>query len=475
MLVKICLALCLLACVPAWCQTQANDLVDNGADNAATDATTHTAKNAADGGAENAATAEADKKSQDDTQLPVPPPVSITPYATTQEGENEGNFLKGGITFTTAYSNNVAWAGAPVSDVSFSFWPTIALDRTTERMHLVLDYAPGFTLYQHTTSFNQANQALEATFSYRLTPNLTATVTEGFQQTSNLFNQPNPVGATNVFGGLPVSNVAVIAPLAETISNSSAAQLNYQVSANGMLGASGTYGALNYPNPDQVAGLYNSRAAGGSFFYATRIHERNFIGAEYQYQNYLSFQTNSPSTTSQIQTVFVFYTMYLKPSWSISVAAGPQHYSSTQASLPAAAAWQPMTMVSTGWQGERNAVAASYSRSVSGGGGLSGTFSSNNIALSFSRQFNRVWSASASGSYSNYENLTPFFLYSTPGGHSVSGAVSLTRTFSEHASVQFGYNWVQQDYSDPFNGINAPNVSRVFVTLNFSFARPLHR
>ena len=62
MLAKICLALCLLACVPAWCQTQASD-------------------------------AEANKPSEDDSQLQVPPPVSSQAYATTFEGESESNYL----------------------------------------------------------------------------------------------------------------------------------------------------------------------------------------------------------------------------------------------------------------------------------------------------------------------------------------------------------------------------------------------
>ena len=46
--------------------------------------------------------------------------------------------------------------------MSYSVWPTIALDKTTYRTHLVLNYAPGFTLYQRTTSLNQADQNLTA-------------------------------------------------------------------------------------------------------------------------------------------------------------------------------------------------------------------------------------------------------------------------------------------------------------------------
>ena len=159
MLVKICLALGLLACAPAWCQTQAND-------------------------------AEANKASEDDSQLQVPPPVSGQAYATTFEGENESNYLRGGVTFTGAYSSNVSYGATPVGDMSYSIWPTIALDKTTYRMHLVLDYAPGFTLYQRMSSLNQADQSLAVNLQYRLSPNLTATLAEGFQKTTNSLTSP---------------------------------------------------------------------------------------------------------------------------------------------------------------------------------------------------------------------------------------------------------------------------------------------
>ncbi len=443
MLVKICLALGLLACVPAWCQTQTND-------------------------------AEANKPSEDDSQLQVPPPVSGQAYATTFEGENESNYLRGGVTFTGAYSSNVSYGATPVGDMSYSIWPTIALDKTTYRMHLVLDYAPGFTLYQRMSSLNQADQSLAVNLQYRLSPNLTATLAEGFQKTTNFFNQPNPLSATPVTGSVPVSNIAVIPPLAEMISNTTTSQLSYQMSADSMIGGGGSYTTLTYPNPDQVEGVFNSRSAGGSFFYSTRFREKNYIGASYQYGNYLSFQSNSPSTGTQTQTIFLFFTMFLKPNLSLSVSGGPQHYSSTQASSPSVAAWQPMTVVSMGWQGQRTTLAASYARTVSGGGGLNGTFHTNAASTSFSWQINRDWTAALSGSYSNYKNLTPFFLFSTPGGHMLSGSASLQRQINPHTNFQLGYSWAQQSYLRT-SGSSYPDLNRVFVTVSFTFAKPLQR
>jgi hypothetical protein len=441
MLARIYFAVWLLACLPAWCQETTNT--------------------------------EADKQSEDQSQLQVPPPVSGQAYETSFEGVTESNYLRGGITFTGAYSSNVYFGTTPIGDMSYSVWPTISLDKTTYRTHFTLNYAPGFTVYQRTTSLNQADQNFSADLQYRLSPNLTATLTEGFQKMSNIFNQPNPLAATAVSGGIPLSNVAVVSPIADMITNSSTAQLNYQVGADSMIGGSGNYNTLTYPNPEQVTGLYNSRSAGASFFYSTRIHDRSYLGATYQYQNYLSFQTNLPSTESKIQTIFLFYTLYLNPNWSISIEGGPQHYSSTQGLLPTAAAWQPMTMVSMSWRNERNSFAGSYSRAVSGGGGLSGTFNSNNVAASYNRQVSKDWTAGASASYANYQSLTPMFLYATTNGHLLAGTVSLQRTFQSYMNFQFGYSWTQQSYTDIQSLKNNPNMNRVFVSLNFTFAKPL--
>lgn len=444
MFTRICLAVVVLACTAAWCQTE-------------------TAKSPVGIG------------SASDMDVAVPPPVSIQAYPTAFEGEKSSNYLFGGVSFTTAYSSNVSWSAQSVSDVSYSIWPTIGLDKTTERMHIMVDYAPGFTFYQRVTSLNQANQGLSSNFKYQFSPRLNLAINENFQKTSNVFDQPNPMSITSVSGGVPVTAVAVVAPAADMLSNVTSAQLAYQISERSVIGGGGDYAVYSYTQPDQVQGLYNSRTAGGSFFYSTRVRERMYVGASYQYQNFLSFQTNSPSTNTQTQTVFGFFTVYLKPSLSLSVSAGPQYYTASQTLLPSESAWQPMAMVSIGWQGEKTSVAASYSRTVSAGYGLNGTFNSDNFMASINRRLNRVWTAGVSGGYSNLQNLTSGFATSSGGGHTLLGTASVQRSFNEHLNVQVGYNWIHQSYPgvqpENFN----PDVNRVFVTFNFTFRKPLQR
>src|SRR3954463_12900949 len=89
----------------------------------------------------------------DDTRMLTPPPASGEAYPLTPAFESRSNFLRAGVTFNTAYSDNVLGGvvGKPVSDTNYSVWPTIALDETTTRVHSVLSYAPGFTFYQRTS------------------------------------------------------------------------------------------------------------------------------------------------------------------------------------------------------------------------------------------------------------------------------------------------------------------------------------
>src|SRR5690348_4349036 len=91
--------------------------------------------------------------SADDRML-APPPVSGQSYPVAPTSQERSNYLRGGFAFVTAYSDNVLGSadGHPVSDVSYSIAPTVGLDKTTSRLHWLLNYAPGFTFYQRTNS-----------------------------------------------------------------------------------------------------------------------------------------------------------------------------------------------------------------------------------------------------------------------------------------------------------------------------------
>ena len=126
---EICVGLLLLPVAPLWSQVD----------------TTPTAPMPAVTGAAPASSSD---------QMMTPPPVSGQSYPTAPTAAERSNYLRGGMTFSSAYTDNALGSvnGHPVSDVSYSIWPTLALDETTTRLHIVSTYAPGYTFYQRESS-----------------------------------------------------------------------------------------------------------------------------------------------------------------------------------------------------------------------------------------------------------------------------------------------------------------------------------
>lgn len=412
----------------------------------------------------------------DADRMLIPPPVSGEAYPLSFTSEERANYLRGGVTFNTAYSDNVLGATStnPVSDLSYSVWPTIAVDETTSRLHALLTYAPGFTFYQRTNSRNEADQNLSLDFQYRLSPHVTVSLRDSFQKSSNVFNQPDQGLAVAVSGATQGVNDSVIAPLADRLSNNGGAGITYQFSANAMIGASGTFTNLHYPDSSEVPGLYDAASRGGSAFYSHRFATRHYIGMTYQYQQLLSYPTGGTNET-QTHGAFLFYTFYPAPTFSFSLFGGPQYYSAglqytstTPATVPALQSWSPAAGASLNWQTRHTTMALSYSHGVSGSGGLIGAVELDSANASVRQQITRNFSAALAGTYADNGVLA----VSALGGHSVSGSAALQRQVGEHLNLQAGYTRLHQDYS--FISAN-PDTNREWVSISYQFARPLGR
>ena len=243
-----------------------------------------------------------------------------------------------------------------------------------------------------------------------------------------------------------------------------------------MVGVSGTFTNLYYPNPAEVSGLYNSDSAGGSVFCSRRLLSKYYVGASYQYQNISAYQAGANANTqTQTQTIFGFLTVSFTPTLSLSVSSGPQHSDTIQVPLPASRSWSPMLTASFSWRGQRTSLAASYARIVTGGGGLVGAYHSNIANVSGSWQLSRTWSAGLSASYSAYNNLSPLLLVASPGGHTLSGSLAFSHPLGDHLSLQLGYTRVQQSYGGVTAISAVPETNREFLSISYQFTRPLKR
>jgi len=412
----------------------------------------------------------------EDTQMQTPPPVNAAPYATTPLSEDRSNYLSGGLTFSTAYSDNVLGSitSHPVSDISYSVWPFIALDETTARMHWLLNYSPGFTFYQRTSAFNQADQNVNIAFRYRLSPHVTLDLQDRFQKTSNVLNNPNLDAGTPISGTPQAPVVNVISPLADQLNNVGTAQLTYQFGAMSMVGGGGTFTNLHYDNPTQVPGLGDSNSQSGSAFYTHRFSKKHYIGASYQYARFLTYPVSGVVQT-QTHGITAFYTLFVSSKLSLSFSGGPQHTDESQGALPLVNSWSPVATASVGWQGHHTALAGSYVRVVSAGGGLLGAFHSNTANASVTQQLTKYWNAAVSASYSTTKTLTPLFFGSNQDGHFILGSASVGRSVGPHIRLSAGYTRLHQSYAGIAAVATTPDTNRESVSISYNFSRPLGR
>jgi len=240
-----------------------------------------------------------------------------------------------------------------------------------------------------------------------------------------------------------------------------------------MVGGSGTFTNLHYPNPTQVPGLSDSSSRGGSAFYNHRLSKMHYIGATYQYQWFLAYPNGGQSET-QTQSVFLFYTVYFKPTFSVSLFGGPQYSNTQQFGLPTSTSWSPAGGASMSWQGKLTSFAASYSRSINSGGGLAGAVEYSTASGSLRRQLARVLSLSVGASYANNNILDALPAFNS-GGQTISGNASVQRQFGEHLSLQAQYTRLHQSYSDVAAISSVPDRNLAMISISYQFSRPLGR
>ena len=424
-------------------------------------------------------------RDEDSERMPTPPPVSGETYPVASLAAARANYLRGGVTFNSAYIDNVLGSGAhPVSDISYSVWPTLALDESTPRLHWLLNYAPGFTFYQRISARNETDQTASLDVQYRLSPHVTVAARDAFQKSSNVFNQPNLAAAGAVSGGVQQANDSVIAPVADRLSNTGNAGITYQFATNSLIGASGTFSNLHYPDSAEVPGLVDSESQGGTAFYSYRINPVNTVGVTYQYQRLLSYPAAATNQT-ETHAALLFYVLYPQPRFSISVFGGPQYADSgvqffpgatatTSATAPAAHSWNPAAGGSLSWQGRWSNIALSYAHLISSGGGLVGAVRQDSAGVSLGQQITHSLSASVAGGYAQNDLLAALPL---PGGngHTISGTATLQQQWGQHFNLQLGYTRLHQDYSQVAVLATAPDTNREFISLSYQFSRPLGR
>lgn len=403
------------------------------------------------------------------TDMVTPAPVSVegTSLAFAAEA-GDSNYLSGGLSFGSAYDNDLLARG--VGDVNYSVRPSIAINKSRARLHWDLFYSPGFEFYQRSTSFSQSDHDLAADFQYRLSPHVTITLRNTLSKSSDLpyHFDPNPIGPES--GILQSPNPYVISSIADTIFNKAAGQITYQFSASQMIGVSGTETERRYLHEVQVPGLFNWSTRGGMAFYARRLSGRHYVGVTYQFQQLISHPNGSET---QIHGGFIFYTLHVDPMFSISFFGGPQYYEVSRFGITTEPRWSPAAGASLEWQRARMSGGLSFTHRVNDGGGLLSAVISDGADLSLRRKLTSSLTVGLSGSYWNNKTADPLL----PGnnGHTAAGSLSLQRAIGEHLSLQLGYTRAHESYSGLPLVSSVPDRNRAWAAVLYTFSRPLGR
>src|SRR5216683_3336897 len=107
----------------------------------------------------------------------TPSPVNVEGPSLAFVAEQEHtNYLRGGLSLSSAYDDGLLSSAGAASDISYSVRPSVAIEESGARLDWSLFYSPGFTFYQRNTSLNQSDHDLTADLRYRLSPHVTLTL-----------------------------------------------------------------------------------------------------------------------------------------------------------------------------------------------------------------------------------------------------------------------------------------------------------
>jgi hypothetical protein len=411
----------------------------------------------------------------DEYRMATPPLVSADPFPTRARWEERSNYLRAGLTVTPAYADNVlvGFGTGSVPDMAYTVSPTLSFDKRVPRLQYTWQIDPGFTLFQRVTSRNAAYQNTAFRGEYRLTPHTAITWREAFRHTSNVFGQPY-VFFPDSISGAPSSSSSDVAPIfAERLTNEANAELTFQPTMNALIGAGGSTMWYHFPDPSETQGLCDSNSLSASGFYSRRFSGTQYLGFTYQYSHVRQFPYGSELTIYTHGTL-PFYMISLGKALTASVSGGMQYYHEAPNSFLSNGSWAPMLVGSLERQSGRLSIAAQGSRSVTGGGGLLGAYRTTTGTALLRWLPARSWALQASGAYSMRQNVS-FLSLGNPGGHSVSGTISLDRALSERITLGFSYQREHLSYSHIESIARNPNLNRESISVSYHFSRALGR
>ena len=390
------------------------------------------------------------------------------------------NYLRGGVNLGAAYDDNALLApSGQVGNMTYSVFPSIALDQSTSRMRWTLGYGAGLTVNQRLSSQNQGSHHLNFDSEFRLSPHVNLRAAEDFSLTAGMFGAN---AGPSLQPGLGGANGTLITPLANTRSSQTVVEANYHVARKDAIGASGSLYDLHYSNVSTGSGsLVDTRVAAGSAFWLHQIVHDDWAGVSYRFQR----MTYGPIGETRVHSFTLVNTLSLSRAFTLYAFIGPEYsdnygIAATGANagqLASFSSWSTAGGVDLGWQKQRTSLTAGYSRQVSDGGGIVGAVRLENIHAAVRREFLPGWSAAVMATYGDNESLTLAAASTATSIKVTSVGASLERNIGRSIGFQFGYfhDIQNQSGSGTLSQNYDANRNRFSVTLSYQWAKALGR
>ena len=390
------------------------------------------------------------------------------------------NYLRGGVNVGAAYDDNALLAPrGQVGNMTYSVFPSVALDQSTSRMRWTLGYGAGLTVNQRLSSQDQGSHHLNFDSEFRLSPHVNLRAAEDFSLTAGMF------GATAGPGlqpGLGVANNTLLTPLANMRSSQTVVETNYHFALRDAIGASGSLYDLHYSDVSTGTGsLVDTRVAAGSAFWLHEISHGDWAGVSYRFQR----MTYGPIGETRVHSFTLVNTLNLSRSFTLSAFIGPEYSDNYGIAATGPEAGQVATFgnwstaggVDLGWQKQRTSLSAGYSKQVSNGSGIVGAVRLESIHAGLRRELLPGWAAGVTAMYGDNESLTLASANTATSIKTTSVGASLERNIGRSLGLQLGYFHDIQNQS----GLSTPspnfdaNRNRFSVTLSYQWAKPLGR
>ena len=388
------------------------------------------------------------------------------------------NYLRAGVNVGAAYDDNALLAPSDkLGNMTYSVFPSIALDQSTSRMRWTLRYGSGLTVNQRLSKQNHGSHDLHFDSEFRLSPHVNFRAAEDFSLIAGMFGTSADPGSQS--GGM---NGTLIAPLANRRSSQTVVETNYHFARKDVIGASGSFYDLHYSDVSTGSErLADTQVAAGSGFWFHQMFRGDWAGVGYRFQR----MTYGPIGETRVHSFTLVNTLTLSKGLTLYAYIGPEYSDNygIAATGPDAGQvasfsdWSTAGGVELGWQNQRTSLNAGYSKQVSNGSGILGAVRLENIHAGFRRELLAGWAAGVTATYGDNEALT---LASATGATSIKSTLvgfSVERNIGRSFGLQFGYfHDIQTRYesSTPSTNHDA-NRNRYSVTLSYQWAKPLGR